>query len=408
MKKFFPDRKRVRAHGNTLHINALERHTDLRSLNFYCDRILADKHIKEITLSFENDFRIFPNMMAPLAATLCFLEDVKVKARIESDHPTIHQCRVFEPVRALPGERRKDPSNIVWEYRSAEELEFLVELIISRLYRNVESQRNVLLALEYCLSEIMDNVQRHSGERCGFMMYSLQDENRRIAISVADQGKGIKSSFQGTRYRPISPSDAISLAMKKGITSSPEGAGNGLWTTTELITANSGRLTITSGGGAIFYNKNTRRCESLDGLDTIDPDWPGTHLDFQLDFDSAIDFASLWAELPAPINFRCERLEDSDDRVVIKIADQSFGTSTRKSGSEMRRLTSNLLRAQDQDVVLDFSGITMISSSFADEAIGKVLTDASINSAQHRLKTHGTSPTIDLIINDAVRSRATD
>ena len=407
MKKFFPDRKRVRANGNTLHIHALERHTDLRSLNFYCDRMLSDQRIKEITFYFEDDFRIFPNMMAPLAATLCFLEEVKVKAKIESNHPTIHQCRAFEPVRALPRETRKDPSNVVWEYRSAEELEFLIELIIPTLYRNIESQRNVLLALEYCLSEIMDNVQRHSGERCGFMMYSLQDENKRIAISIADQGKGIKNSFQGTQHHPIGPSDAISLAMQKGITSSPEGAGNGLWTTTELITANSGRLTITSGGGAIFYNRNTKRCESFDDLDTIDPLWPGTHLDFQLDFNSAIDFTSLWGELPAPINFRCERLEDSDDRVVIKIAEQSFGTSTRKSGSEMRLLASNLLRAQDQDVVLDFSGITMISSSFADEALGKVIADASISGAKQRLKTHGTSPTIDLIINDVVRSRAT-
>lgn len=407
MKKFFPDRKRVRADGNTLHIYALERHTDLRSLNFYCDRILGDQRIKELRFIFENDFRIFPNMMAPLAAILCFLEEVNVKVKVESKHLTIHQCRAFEPVRALPTEARADPSNVVWEYRNAEELEFLIEQIIPLLYRQVESQKNVLLALEYCLSEMMDNVQRHSGERCGFMMYSLQSEQGRVAISIADQGKGIKSSFKNTKYRPIRASDAISLAMQIGVTSSPEGAGNGLWTTTELITANSGRLTITSGGGAIFYNRNLKRCESFDDLHTIDPYWPGTHVDFQLDFSSTVDFASIWGDLPAPINIRSEHLEDSDNRIVINVAEQSFGTSTRKSGSEMRVLASNMLRTEGQDVVLDFSGISMISSSFADEAVGKVLVDTSINNSRQRLKTHGTSSTIDLIINDVVRSRTT-
>lgn len=407
MKKFFPDRKRVWAAGKTIHIHSLERHTDLRSLNFYCDRMLSDLRTNQIIFSFEQNFRIFPNMMAPLAAILSFLEQVNVKTSIECKHPTIQECRVFEPVRALIHEARTEASNVVWEYRSAEELEFLIELIIPSLYQKVESQNNVLLALEYCLSELMDNVQRHSGEHCGFMIYSLQADLSRVAIGIADQGKGIRSSFKNTKYRPVGASDAVSLAMQKGVTSSPDGAGNGLFTTTELITANSGRLTITSGGGAIFYNRDLGRSESYDKLDTIDPDWPGTHIDFQLDFGSAINFNDVWGDLPVPINIRCEKLEDSDNRVVINIVERSLGTSTRKSGANLRLLISNILRNQEQDVVLDFSGITMVSSSFADEAVAKVLSDKSIQNVRGRVKTHGTSSTIDLIINDAVRSRAT-
>ena len=243
-KKFFPDRRRVWAQGNSVHINALERHTDLRSVNYYLDGILSDPRTKELTISFEQDFRVFPNMMAPLAAILHFLHEVGVKANIEDRHRSIHQSRVFQPVRGVAHEARVDPSNLVWDYRSAEELEFLIEMIIPILYRQVESQNNVLLALEYCLSELMDNVHRHSGERRGFMMYSLQADSGRIAIGIADQGKGIRKSFNDTSHRPVSAADAISLAMKKGVTSSPDGAGNGLWTTTELITSNSGRLTV--------------------------------------------------------------------------------------------------------------------------------------------------------------------
>lgn len=345
-------------------------------------------------------------MMAPLAAMICFLEEVGVKPKIHNKHPTLHQSHSLEPIRALQRNSREDPSNVVWEYRSADELEFLINLILPNLYKNVASQKNVLLALEYCLSELMDNVHRHSGERCGFMMYSLQSESSRIAIGIADQGKGIKQSFAGTSHRPTSAADAISLAMQKGVTSSPEGAGNGLWTTTELITANSGRLTITSGGGAIFYNRDLGRVESFDQLQTIDPDWPGTHIDFQLDFDNPIDFTTLWDELPAPINIRCESLEDSDNRVVLNIAEQGIGTSTRASGAQVRTLASNILLNQAQDVILDFTGIAMISSSFADEAVAKVLTDKRFRSASSRFMTHGTTPTIDLIINDTLRSRA--
>lgn len=397
---------RVKATGKVIHVRALERHTDLRAMTFLCDWLLRNPNAKEIIFVFEEGFRIFPNMMAPLAALLCFLDSVGIRTKIHNNHPSIAESNVFSPARCVPAEERSDPSNIVWEYRDANELEFLINLVLTTIYRRVPSKKNTLLALEYCLSELLDNVIRHSKDEAGFFMYSLQNDNQRIAVSIADQGIGIRRSFEDSSYRPISASDAITLAMQKGVTSSSDGAGNGLWTTTEIITCNTGRLTITSGGGAVYYNKELGRVGSFDDVPTLDPHWPGTNIDFQLDFQNEIDFLRLWGGLPSPIDTRTERLENSDDQIVLRIRDHSFGTSTRESGKEMRVLAANLLRTQPRIVLLDFSEVAMISSSYADELIAKLLTDSSIANAADRLKTVGTNSTIDLVISDAIRSRA--
>lgn len=397
--------ERVEAQGKVIHVRALERHTDLRALVLSCDRILRNPNAKEIIFVFDGRFRIFPNMMAPLAALLAFLESVNIKAKIHNNNPTISECYVFHPISCIQGEERTDPSNVVWEYRNSKELEFLINLIIANLFRKVSSQKNTLLALEYVLGELLDNVLRHSNDEAGFFMYSLQRDNHRIAVSIADQGIGIKHSFRDSSYQPASASDAITLAMRRGVTSSADGAGNGLWTTTEIITANSGQLTITSGGGAIYYNKSDKTISSYDDLPTLDPRWSGTNIDFQIDFRKEVDFARLWGGLPSPIDTRTERLENDEDQIVLRIKDQSFGTSTRSSGKEVRILATNLLRTQPADVILDFSGVVMITSSYADEVVAKLLADPSIPNVVARLKTTGTTHTLDLVIADAIRSR---
>lgn len=405
MTSAIPKNERVWAKGKVIHIQALERHTDFRTLNFHCGWLLRNPNAKEIVFVIEDGFRIFPNMMAPLASLFWFLESVNVRAKIHDNHRTFAECRANSPIRCLHSERRAEPSNVVWEYQSSSELELLIDWVVTNLYRKVPSQKNTLLALEYCLSEIMDNVLRHSKDQAGFFMYTLQRDDQRIAVSIADQGIGIQRSFSDTAYRPLSASDAITLAMKKGVTSSPDGAGNGLWTTTEIITKNTGQLTITSGGGAIYYNKAIGKVETYDKAPTIDPNWPGTNLDFQLDFKSEVDFIGLWGDLPSPINTRAESLENSEDQITLLIKDQSYGTSTRESGKEVRVLAANLLRMHATDLVLDFTGVTMVSSSYADELVAKLYIDSSIEDVQKRLKITGANGTIDLIVSDAVRSR---
>lgn len=405
MSTAIPPTERIWAKGKVIHVQALERHTDFRTLNFHCDWLLRNPNAKEIIFVFEDGFRIFPNMMAPLASLLCFLESVGVKAKIHDNHATISDCCAFAPIKCLPSEQRDDPSNVVWEYRNSTGLELVINWVMTNLYRNAPSQKNTLLALEYCLSEIMDNVLRHSKDRAGFFMYTLQRNSQRIAASIADQGIGIRHSFADTSYRPLSASDAITLAMKKGVTSSADGAGNGLWTTTEIITKNTGQLTITSGGGAVYYNKSIGKINSFDNTPTIDPDWPGTNLDFQLDFQSEVNFHSLLGGLPSPINTRTEQLENANDQIVLLIKDQSYGTSTRESGKDVRVLAANLLRTQSANVLLDFTNVTMISSSYADELVAKLLTDNSLENARDRLLITGANSTVELVISDAVRSR---
>ena len=399
------NKERVASQGKKIFVNALEQHIDLNAVVHQCAWLLRNPNAKEILLIFEQDFRIFPNMMAPLAALVEFLHEVNVKPKIHVKHPTLQDCSVFEPQRVKNYSPRSDPSNLVWKYSNSQELETLITAVVEDLYRRVSSESQVLLALEYCMGELMDNVLRHSKNGAGYFMYALQKNGERIALSIADQGIGVLQSFDKSAYRPMNATDAISLAMTKGITSSADGAGNGLWTSSEIITNNSGQFTITSSGGSIYYDKSKSKISTYDKVPTLDPYWPGTHLDFQLNFSSSVDFSSIWQGIPAPINTRLQQLEDSQDNLVLKVAEKTFGTSTRESAREMRVLALNYLRTQDQPVVLDFSGLAMISSSYADELVAKAILEARVMGCEHRLKISGTSSTIDLIIADSIASR---
>ena len=400
-----PDRERVLAEGKKIFINALERHTDLNALVHQCSWLLRNPNAKEILLIFEQNFRVLPNMMAPLAALLAFLHKVNVKPKIYVKHPTLQDCSVFEPRKIEGYLARSDPSNVVWAYSDSKELESLISAVIEDLYLRVPSESQVLLALEYCMGELMDNVLRHSKASAGYFMYTLQNNGERIALSVADQGIGVLRSFEHSSYRPMDAADAITLAMTKGITSSSESAGNGLWSSSEIITHNNGQFTLTSSGGAIYYDKSRNKVTSYDRVPTLQQELPGMHIDFQLDFSVPIDFNAIWQETPSPINTRLENLEDSADNLVLKLAERTFGTSTRESAREMRVLAMNYLRTQNQPVVLDFTGLSIISSSYADELVVKSRLEARAMGCADRLGIAGTCSTVDLIIADAIGSR---
>ena len=76
-----------------------------------------------------------------------------------------------------------------------------------------------------------------------------------------------------------------------------------------------------------------------------------------------------------PVDIWLENLEDDSDRYVINISEQSSGTGTRQSAQKLRNLVLNISNTQKKIVVLDFQGINLISSSFADELVGKIVAE---------------------------------
>src|SRR3989344_7252992 len=76
-----------------------------------------------------------------------------------------------------------------------------------------------------------------------------------------------------------------------------------------------------------------------------------------------------------PIDLRVEALEDARGSLVFRLKEKTSGTGTRQAGMRMRNDLMNLFSSSRKQIDLDFTGIAVVSSSFADELVGKLVTE---------------------------------
>ncbi|PMB45144.1 hypothetical protein CEN39_27475, partial [Fischerella thermalis CCMEE 5201] len=165
--------------------------------------------------------------------------------------------------------------------------------------------------------------------------------------------------------------DAITLAVKEGVTRDPQiGQGNGLWGLLQIVKHNSSRLSITSGRGSLFIRGNETK--TFDDIPYIDKGHEGTIIDFQIDTSQIINIAEALSG-HKPVNLRLEELETNNGEHRILVRENAHGTGTRRAAEKIRNIVLNVINEGVSKVILDFSGIAVISSSFADEFIGKLV-----------------------------------
>lgn len=102
-----------------------------------------------------------------------------------------------------------------------------------------------------------------------------------------------------------------------------------------------------------------------------------------------------------------ENLEsDTDENIVnIKISEMSGGTGTRKSAEKVRNMVMNIVNNDKKRINLDFEGINTISSSFADELIGKIIKEKGFVFFTQAFRLTNLTPFLIAIINRSVEQR---
>lgn len=71
----------------------------------------------------------------------------------------------------------------------------------------------------------------------------------------------------------------------------------------------------------------------------------------------------------------------------------------------MRCYIQNLIQGSDRPVLVDFAGVGIVSSSYADEFFGKLYRDLPPELLGERLRFASLSPTVKLIVTNAVGMR---
>lgn len=372
----------------------------LRQLRQGTERGYAD-----FTLNFTDVDAVYPNACVPIAGILDYYRSERTttfETLNVSDYLVRTKTLSPEIVGDSPS-HQKYPLNTVWKFSSADEVHSLVNAYLDAVVSAAECQNGVLQGLEWCLNEIMDNVLQHADTTHGYAMAQIHPGSKHIAICIYDHGRGIYNSLQNSNHNPANAVDAITIALQEGVTRDTNiGQGNGMWGLHNIVRANSGFLNVTSGSGSFGLGGDTPRTSTV--VPFLSRDNNCTTVDFQIAFDKGISISDALGGYE-PVNLRLENLEDDHDNVVFRLADKASGTGTRQSGRTLRTEIINILNQTDSLVVIDFDGLSVVASSFADELIGKLTIKIGFIQFNQKCTLVGMNNTVQAIVNRSVQQR---
>lgn len=360
----------------------------------------------ELTLDFSQVTKVFPNACVPICAAIDHYIRNGIRFKVQNLPSFLAITHMIEPFEVTSENLRTamDPTSRVWVISNEQGVSSLLDNYVYALSQKIECMTGVIEAFEWSLNEVMDNVLQHSVISRGFVMVQVHPDAHRIAICVADAGIGIYNSLLSSVHRPTSVVDAITLSVKEGVTRDTSiGQGNGLWGLLEIVSANRGSLTLTSGPGSVFYRPNSK-VQTFDNLPFLDRRFQGTIVDFQLHTTTPIDLPKALGG-HTKVNLQLEKFETEVGDHLIEVKEHSHGTGTRKAAERLRNLIVNIINQGSTRIVLDFGGIGVISSSFADELIGKLIVKYGLFTFQEVIRLKGMTKTVQAIVDRSVAQR---
>ncbi len=393
--------------GDTIKIaGAVNRSAQVNYFAMSCDRVINKRGFEEVRVILRNMGSSFPNTEVPIAAIVNYYEKQGVNFHLDIDSTGEFFARVFNP---HTGDRINEANALttVWAFDS-ETVHPVATKISEAVIEQVEFGNGAHTAFDWCLFEVMDNVLNHSEAANGYVEVQLHPNSGRMAVCVADQGIGIYSSLRHSRHAPRSELDAITRALKENVTRDEEvGQGNGLWGLERIVETNQGKLAIRSGRSLLSLDRSIRTPGSVSTSEnefSVDQYQRGTCVDFQLDISRAINLENAIGHTPVNLVLEKFFIEATGDSVV-RIADSAHGTGTRGAGRELRTLVWNILIESPQRAILDFEGVPVVSSSFADEFLGKLAAEMGFTAFNQRVQLKAVSQTVKGIVDQAVLKR---
>ena len=274
--------------------------------------------------------------------------------------------------------------------------------VMNLILGQLETDRTTLKAVEWSLGEIMDNVVNHSQSPVGgFVQATAYKTSNRVEFVVADAGIGIPGSMNISDH-----AQAIRQAINEGVTRDKnQNAGNGLYGSYRVATLSGGQFEINSLRGSLFckehegeivsrgnpipYCGTSVRC----GINVSDPELLGKALKFK------------GRSHDPPYDYIERTFESEEGELIFNIKDEAQrDTGSRQGGKRIRGMLENLLR-ENRPVVLDFNGVGVISSSFADEVFGRLFVEMGPRAFMSRIQMRNVDPTVEGLIDRAIMQR---
>lgn len=376
---------------------------------------------REIVLDFRTSDRAYADIILPI---ICLLDHRRARGNtfrvLLPESPNLHNlflnanwANFMDP--SHPPLNMENPKHLAARrYMTHPEQQGAVESVLGVVMRNMELRREVIKALEWSINEVTDNVLNHARSLAGgLVQVSTFREEHKIKFVVADSGRGIPTAMRDAFPRIGDDARAIGEAVRAGVTSLPEsGQGNGLAGTMRIAKCANGSFKVASGHAqlSVFLDPRTSKWREHKTRPRGGFHFPGTVVMMELstaiefDLEQALDLVGI---PPGGVSDIVDlKYSAGTGELALQVAEEGLGVGTRHAGVELRQKCLNLLNAEpDRRLVLDWRGIDVISSSFADEAVGKLFVDLGPTTFATRVGHTGTEPLVRSLLDRAVMQR---
>ncbi|HVX52005.1 MAG TPA: STAS-like domain-containing protein [Chitinophagaceae bacterium] len=318
-------------------------------------------------------------------------------------HLTPHQFEMSESTH--------DRHLVTTQFTNAVEQKNAVDDLMDVVIRNMVLPRDIISGLEWSINELTDNVLNHSSSSIGGLVQATTYlQNGQIAFAVADGGQGILSSLKEAIPSLRTDLQALGEAVKAGVTRNPQlGQGNGLAGSLRVATMTGGSFEITSGIGRLLTTSNEtiksprRPFQKFEG--TLVCGQLGNRKDFSV--SKALVFKNGREYRPVDI-IELKYEMEGNEGLILKMKSETTGFGTRHSGLQIRNKILNLMNAEPlYPMIIDWEGIPVISSSFADELIGKLFLSMGAMAFSSKVRNINMEMLIHGLLDKAVSQRLT-
>lgn len=379
----------------------------------YCKKI-DEENITVVCLCARE--HIFPDACVPISAIIqeypgIYGIDVKV---VILNNSYLKFCEFQNPLNLPPEEIASSRSilNKIFVYEAdgdvSQQAAAINQAFVDCISRTVECEDGVLKGLLWCIYEIMDNVLIHSHSKRGYVMAQYHKSRKRLAICVYDCGIGIYQSLLDGGLHPENEVEAINLAIREGV-GDGKGQGNGLYGLSQIVQANGGWFSISTGRSYLRFKDN--EWDSGSSVQVLGDGHCGTIVDFQIELTRKTDITKALSTIGDfdDCDIRIENMmSDALDTIIYKVIDNTKDFGTRQSGRAIRNDILNIMKRTKFPIVIDFDEIVIASSSFMDEMIAKIVEKLGIEEFNKTISLININPELLHLCNRSIYMRMTE
>lgn len=338
-------------------------------------KVTISRGYKEIIIKSQAE-SIYPNACVPIAGMIQHYKAQGISFIFNlPENCYLAKCGLVDPFDKTREEIQCEahPFGKIFRYETSGQVADLTQAFINSISHQSVCEKGIIDGMIWCINEVMDNVLLHSEGDYGLVMAQYHPATKHVVLCVYDSGVGIYSTLMNSKHQPRSEIDALSLAVQEGV-GDGKGQGNGLFGLHQIILENHGRLTITSGASSMML-LDDGTFNKFEYVPTISYKNKGTIIDFQLDLNKEIDIEKIFSSIGGFDGFdiRIDNMLDEKDCIHYDVFENGQGTATREAGEYLRNDIENIIKREACKIILDFSKVQTVSSSFIDELVAKLV-----------------------------------